>query len=47
MQLLSNSLLGDFVLDSFTMVYGDEDSILDQIYEKQIFSAIYSEDLKF
>ena len=46
-QSLSNSLLGDVVLNSFNMVYGDENSILDQIYEKQIFSTFYSEDLKF
>ena len=47
MQSLSNSFLGDVVLDSSSMVYGDEDSILDQIYKKQIFSAFYSEDFKF
>ena len=35
------------VLDSFIMAYRDEDSILDQVYEKQIFSAFYYEDLKF
>ena len=29
------------------MAYRDEDSILDQICEKQIFSAFYYEDLKF
>ena len=48
-QSLSNSLLGDVhvVLDSFNIVYGDEDSILDQIYEKHIFSSFYSVDLKF
>ena len=46
-QSQSNSLLGDVVLDSFNMVYRDKDSILDQIYEKQIFSIFYSEDLKF
>ena len=28
------------------MAYRDEDSILDQIYEKQILSAFYYEDLK-
>ena len=38
--LQSNSLLG------FNMVYRNEDSILDQIYAKQIFSAFYYEDLK-
>ena len=34
-------------LIQLNMVYRDEDSILDQIYEKQIFSAFYYEDLKF
>ena len=43
----SNSLLGDVVLEGFNMVYRDEDSILDQIYENQIFSAFYYEDLRF
>ena len=38
-QSLCNSSLGDVVLDSSNMVYGDEDSIYDQTYEKQIFSA--------
>ena len=46
-QSLLNSFLGVVIVDSLNMVYGDEDSILDQIYEKQIFSAFYSEDLKF
>ena len=32
---------------ALTMVYRDEDSILDHVYEKQIFSAFYYEDLKF
>ena len=34
-------------MDFFIIVYRDEDSILDQKYEKQIFSAFYYEDLKF
>ena len=38
---------GDDVLDSYIIAYRDEDSISDQIYEKQIFSAFYSNDLKF
>ena len=46
-QTLSNSLLGDVVLDSYNIVYWDEDSILDQIYEKQICSTFYSEDFEF
>ena len=35
------------VLDSFNNAFRDEDSILDQIFEKQIFSNFYYEDLKF
>ena len=38
MQSLSNSLKGNVVLDSFNMAYGDEDSILYQIYQMEIFS---------
>ena len=45
-QSKSTSSLGYVVLDSFDKVYGDEDSILDQMYKKQIFSSFYSEDLK-
>ena len=40
----SNSLLGDDVLDGFNMVYSDEDSILDQTYQKQICSDFYHDD---
>ena len=32
-----NSFLGDVILDSFNMAYGDEGSILDQKYENQRF----------
>ena len=35
MQSDGNSFRGD-VMDSFNLTYGDEDSILDQKYEKQI-----------
>ena len=35
---------GDVVMDSFNMAYNDEDSILDQKYEKQIFWDFYYED---
>ena len=35
------------VFGRFIMAYRDDDSILDQIYEKQIFSAFYYEDSKF
>ena len=38
---------GNVVLDSVNMAYRDEDSILDQIYEKQIFLNLYNEDLNF
>ena len=34
---------GDEVSDSFNNASGDEDNILDQIYEKNIFSAFYYE----
>ena len=37
-------LYRDDVLDSFIMAYMDEDSIWDQIYEKQIFSTFYYKD---
>ena len=40
-QSLCNSLLGDVVLDSFKTVYRDEDSTLDQTYQKQICSYFY------
>ena len=43
-QSLSNSFLGDVVLDSFNMVYRDEDGILDQKYENQICSDFYRDD---
>ena len=38
---------GDVVLDSFNMAYKDENSILVQLYQKQIFSNFYYEDLIF
>ena len=38
---------GDVVLDSVNMAFNSEDSILDLIYEKQIFSDLYYKDLKF
>ena len=43
MQSDGNSFCGD-VLDSADMVYRDQDSILYQIYEEQIFSDHYHED---
>ena len=36
MQSDGNSFCGDVVLDGFNMSYRDEDSILEQKYEKQI-----------
>ena len=46
-QSKSTSPLGYVVLDSFDKVYRDEDSILDQTYQKQIFSDFNYEDLEF
>ena len=37
MQSDGNTFCGDVVLDSFDMAYRDEDNILYQKYEKQIF----------
>ena len=37
---------GDVVLDNFNMSYRDEDSILDQKYEQQLFCVLSYEDLK-
>ena len=42
-----NRFCGDVVFDSFNMAYRDEDSILDQKYEKQVFWDLYYEDFKF
>ena len=41
-----NSSGGDVVLESVNMASRDEDSILYQIYEKQIFSNFSYEELK-
>ena len=38
MQSESDTFRGDVVLESVIMAYRDEDRILDQIYQKQIFS---------
>ena len=38
-----NSFYGDVVLESFSEVSRDEESILDQKYEKQIFWDLYFE----
>ena len=42
-----NWFWGDVVLVSSNMTYRDENSIIDQIYQKQIFLDVYYEDLKF
>ena len=46
MQLDGDSFCGDVVLVSFNMLYSDEDSILDQKYEKRIFQDLYYENFK-
>ena len=46
MQSDLNSFCGYVVLNSFSMVYSDEDSIYDQKYEKRIFWNLYCDDLK-
>ena len=46
-QSLSNSFLGDVVLDSFNKVYRHEDSILDQTYQTQICSDFFYDEFKF
>ena len=46
MQSHGNSFGEDLVLKIVNIASGNEESILDQIYEKQIFSDYYSEDFK-
>ena len=46
MQSDGNSFGGDVVLDSFNVAFRDEDSILDQKYEKQILWDLYYEDFE-
>ena len=41
MQSDGNSFGGDVVLDSFNMLYRDEDSMLEQKYEKQLSWDLY------
>ena len=41
MQSLSISFWEEVVMDSVNMAYRDEDSILDQVYQKLIFSDFY------
>ena len=45
-QSKSTSFSGYDVLNSINMVYRDQDSILDQTYQNQIFSDFYYEDLE-
>ena len=47
MQSDGNSFCGDVVLGIFNMLYRDEDSILEQTYEKQISWNLYYEDFLF
>ena len=47
MQSDGNSFCADVVLDGVNMTYRDEDNILDQIYEKKIYSVLYDKDLNF
>ena len=47
MQSDGNSFYGDVVLDSFNMVYSDEDSIEEQKHAKRIFWDLYYEDFEF
>ena len=41
MQSDGNIFCGDVVLDGFNSAYMDEDSILDQKHEKQIYMDLY------
>ena len=47
MQSDGNNICGDVVSDGFNMSYRDEDSILEQKYEKQISWDLYYEDFIF
>ena len=40
MQSDGNSYCGDVVLDSFNIIYSDEDSISDQTYESESFEIV-------
>ena len=44
MQSDGNKFGGDVVLDSFNMAFRYKDSILDLIYEKQVFLDLYNKD---
>ena len=47
MQSDGNCFGGNVVLKSVNIAFSYEDSMLDQIYKKQIFSDFYYEDFKF
>ena len=47
MQSDGNSFCGKVVSDGFNMSYKDEDSILEQKYEKQISGDLYHKDFIF
>ena len=47
MQSDGNSFGGDVVLDNVNTLSSFEDSILDQMHEKQMFSCLHFEDFKF
>ena len=47
MQLTGNNFCWDVVLDSFKMVYIDEDSIYEQKFVTRTFWDLYYEDFKF
>ena len=47
LRIRNDSLLVDVVLNSFYIAYRDEDSILDQTYQKQISSDFYYDDFQY
>ena len=47
MKLDGKSFGGDVVLESFNMTSREDDSILDKIYQEQIFSDLYDKDFIF
>ena len=47
MQSDRNSFCGDVVLNCVNKAFREEDSILDEIYEEQVFSGLYYDDLSF
>ena len=47
MQSDGDGFCGDVVLDSINMACKDKNIILNQIYEMQLYSVLYSEDFDF